>query len=224
MAEEQLGEGLSPIRSEARWPVLVAVVTVITLTALRPAELRFAPLWVLPTVELVLLVILSVSHPARDSQRSARWRVVALGIVAVVLAETLLATARLVDVLIRGGHATNSAELLLAAAATVWASNVIAFALLYWLLDGGGAAMRARGPSRQLDLAFPQHLNPEIAAAGWRPQFIDYLYLGLTASTAFSPTDVMPLVPWAKCAMGVQSMIAITVLGLVVARAVNVFT
>src|SRR3954453_15215445 len=224
MAEEQLGEGLSPIRSEARWPVLVAVVTVITLTALRPAELRLAPLWVLPTVELVLLVILSVSPPARDSQRSARWRVVALGIVAVVLAETLLATARLVDVLIRGGHATNSAELLLAAAATVWASNVIAFALLYWLLDGGGAATRARRPSRELDLAFPQHLNPEIAAAGWRPRFIDYLYLGLTASTAFSPTDVMPLVPWAKCAMGVQSMIAITVIGLVVARAVNVFT
>src|SRR4051794_8237847 len=207
MTEERPGEGLPPSASEARWPALAAVVTVMALTASRPAELRFAPPWVLPTIELVLLVALSVSHPAQDSQRSARLRVVALCIVAVVLADTLFATARLIDVLIRGGHATNSAETLLAAAATVWASNVIAFALLYWLLDGGGAATRARRPSRELDLAFPQHLNPEIAAAGWRPRFIDYLYLGLTASTAFSPTDVMPLVPWAKCAMGVQSMI-----------------
>jgi hypothetical protein len=223
MTEEWPGEGFPLIRSEARWPILAAVVTVMVLTALRPADLRFAPRWVLPAVELVLLVALSVSHPAQDSKRSARLRVVALCIVAVVSADTLFATARLVDVLIHGGHATNSAELLLTAAATVWASNVIAFGLLYWLLDGGGAAKRARRPSRELDLAFPQHLNPEIAAAGWRPRFIDYLYLGLTASTAFSPTDVMPLAPWAKCAMGVQSMIAITVLGLVVARAVNVF-
>ena len=43
-------------------------------------------------------------------------------------------------------------------------------------------------------------------------------------ATAFSPTDVMPLVPWAKIAMVVQSMISLIVLGLVIARAVNVFS
>jgi hypothetical protein len=34
----------------------------------------------------------------------------------------------------------------------------------------------------------------------------------------------MPLVPWAKIAMMVQSLISLAILGLVVARAVNVLT
>jgi hypothetical protein len=73
-------------------------------------------------------------------------------------------------------------------------------------------------------LAFPQQLNSGIAPSDWQPRFIDYLYLGFTNATAFSPTDVMPLVPWAKITMAVQSVASIAILGLVVARAVNVFT
>ena len=34
--------------------------------------------------------------------------------------------------------------------------------------------------------------------ANWRPRFVDYLYLGFTSATAFSPTDAMPLRPWNK--------------------------
>jgi len=67
-------------------------------------------------------------------------------------------------------------------------------------------------------------LNPDIAPADWRPRFIDYLYLAFTNATAFSPTDAMPLAPWAKMAMAVQAAISLAVLGLVVARAVNVLT
>jgi hypothetical protein len=61
-------------------------------------------------------------------------------------------------------------------------------------------------------------LNPELRWNDWRPGFIDYLYLGFTNATAFSPTDVMPLEPWAKIAMGVQSLISLGILGLVIAR------
>ena len=75
---------------------------------------------------------------------------------------------------------------------------------------------------RAPDFAFPQQLNPEVAPPGWKPQFIDYLYLGLTSCTAFSPTDVMPLTPRAKVLMGCESLISLAVLGLVIARAVNV--
>jgi len=39
---------------------------------------------------------------------------------------------------------------------------------------------------------------------------------------AFSPTDVMPLAAWAKLTMAVQSVVSLLILGLVVARAVNV--
>jgi hypothetical protein len=65
-------------------------------------------------------------------------------------------------------------------------------------------------------------LNPQVAPANWRPRFIDYLYLGYTNATAFSPTDVMPLVPWAKIAMTVQSAVSLSILGLVIARAANI--
>jgi hypothetical protein len=207
---------------EARWPVIVAVLTVMVLTVLRPAEMRVAPRWVLPAVEVVLLAIVLARHPARIGPRAALLRAISIWVVGIVLADTFVATVRLVDVLIHGGKATESADQLLAAGAIVWGSNVMAFALFYWLIDAGGAAARQHHMPRTLDLAFPQQLDPEVAPAGWRPRFVDYLYLALTASTAFSPTDVMPLSPWAKVSMGIQSLISVAVLGLVVARAVNV--
>ena len=58
---------------------------------------------------------------------------------------------------------------------------------------------------------------------GWRPTFVDYLYLAVTNGLAFSPTDVMPLAHWAKLAMGIQSIASLSLIGLVIARAVNIF-
>ena len=124
--------------------------------------------------------------------------------------------------LIRGGPATQSGGTLLAAGGIVWLSNCIAFGLLYWELDSGGPAVRAHGLPAHPDFAFPQQLSPEIAPSDWRPRFVDYLYLGFTSATAFSPTDAMPLRPWNKIAMMAQSAISLCVLGLVIARAVNV--
>ena len=66
-------------------------------------------------------------------------------------------------------------------------------------------------------------MSPELAPAHWQSGFIDYLYLGFTNATAFSPTDAMPLEPWAKMTMTVQALISLVVLGLVIARAVNIF-
>jgi hypothetical protein len=98
------------------------------------------------------------------------------------------------------------------------------FSLLYWLLDSGGPLARYLGEREYPDFAFSQQLSPELAPPGWRPHYVDYLILGLTTNTAFSPTDVMPLARWAKLTMALQSLIALTVVGLVIARAVNVFS
>ena len=119
---------------------------------------------------------------------------------------------------------TQSAGELLAAGNAVWVANNIVFALLYWEIDGGGSAARARHAPEHPHLAFPQQMNPDLAPAGWRPVFIDYLYLGFTNALAFSPTDAMPLVPWAKISMLMQSLVSVAILGLVIARAVNVLT
>jgi hypothetical protein len=163
-----------------------------------------------------------VSDPIRISRRSRELRAISIALVVALVLGTLWATGQLIDDLIHGGPETNSAGALLAAGSVVWVSNNIAFALLYWELDGGGAAVRAHRVSGHFDLAFPQQLNPRIATPNWQPRFIDYLYLGFTNATAFSPTDVMPLVPWAKITMAIQSVISLALLGLVIARAVNV--
>jgi hypothetical protein len=112
---------------------------------------------------------------------------------------------------------------LLATGAVVWLGNNLSFALLYWLMDGGGPIARSRHET-PVDFAFTQHMSPELAPPGWRPVFVDYLHLGFTNATAFSPTDVMPLTHRAKYTMLVQATIALALFGLVVARAVNAFT
>jgi hypothetical protein len=201
-----------------------AVVAAIVLTILLPADLRLGPRWLLPLIEGALLVALVVGDPETISRRSRELRVISIALVVVLVFGTLWATGQLIDDLIHGGPETNSANDLLEAGSLVWVSNNIAFALLYWELDGGGAAARAHHAADHLDLAFPQQLNPRIASPNWQPRFIDYLYLGFTNATAFSPTDVMPLVPWAKITMAAQSVISLAILGLVIARAVNVFT
>jgi len=51
--------------------------------------------------------------------------------------------------------------------------------------------------------------------------FVDYLYVSLTNSSAFSPTDTMPLSTRAKLLMGVQAVAALLVTLVIVARAVG---
>ena len=126
--------------------------------------------------------------------------------------------------IITGSKLTQSATSILASGALVWAGNALVFGLLYWELDSGGPLARYRGDNPYPDFAFAQQLSPELAPPDWRPHYVDYFILGITTSTAFSPTDVMPMKNWAKLMMAVQSLISLTVLGLVIARAVNVFT
>ena len=142
-------------------------------------------------------------------------------LVGVLVAAALWSTAVLVHDLIEGTGVTQKPSELLASGAVVWLGNNIAFALLYWLIDGGGPIARLRDPAPG-DFAFTQQLSPEIAP-GWRPVFLDYLHLGFTNATAFSPTDVMPLTLRAKYIMLVQSTVALALFGLVLARAVNAF-
>jgi hypothetical protein len=209
---------------EARWPMAGAVLAAIVLTILLPDAMRIGPQWLLPLIEGALLVAVIAGDPGKINRRSRWLRVLSIVLVSVLVLGALWATVQLIDDLINGGAVTNSANELLEAGTIVWVSNNIAFALLYWELDGGGAAARAHDLPTHHGFAFPQQLNPGIGRPDWRPRFIDYLYLGSTNATAFSPTDAMPLAPWAKIAMAVQALVSLGILGLVIARAVNAFS
>jgi hypothetical protein len=179
--------------------------------------------WLIPSIEAVLLAALLAGNPAELARRSRWLRPVILGLVGLLVVAALWATALLVSDLIRGKGVTNSPSELLAVGATVWLGNNIAFALLYWLIDSGGPLARRANPTPR-DFAFTQQMSPELAPPAWRPVFLDYLHLGFTNATAFSPTDVMPLTLRAKYTMLVQSTVALALFGLIVARAVNAFT
>jgi hypothetical protein len=179
--------------------------------------------WLLPAVEGALLLVLATSrYPSVLEQR--RWiRPICLSLVSVLVVAALWATAILIHDLISGTTVAHRPTQLLASGALVWFGNNLAFALLYWLIDSGGPIARSRGTT-PVDFAFTQHMSPEIAPPGWRPVFLDYLHLGFTNATAFSPTDVMPLTLRGKYTMLVQSTVALALFGLVVARAVGSFT
>ena len=212
---------------ESRWPPALALIVYIAFTvAVRlwlPGQSAVHVPWLVPSLEAALLAALLVGNPARLARRTPWVRRTALAIVIVLVAAALWATAVLVYDLIKGYGVSQSATKLLAAGALVWVGNNLSFGMLYWLMDGGGPLARSLDPGPP-DFAFTQQLSPELAPPGWRPVFLDYLHLGFTNATAFSPTDVMPLTLRAKYVMLVQSTVALALFGLVVARAVNAFT
>ena len=198
------------------------LVVAMAVPLLLPARFSLGPSWAVPAVEALLLVAIIAIDRGRIDRRSAAGRALSLGLVAVLVADAAGVTGRLVVDLIEGGPETNSATDLLKTGFLVWFYTIIAFAFVYWVLDGGGPESRFLAPPQFPDLAFPAQLNPQVAPPGWRPEFFDYLYLGFTDATAFSPTDVMPLARWAKLAMTVQAVGSLMILGLVIARAVNI--
>jgi hypothetical protein len=46
----------------------------------------------------------------------------------------------------------------------------------------------------------------ESSPRGWRPAFLDYLYVAFTNASAFSPTDAMPLSVRIKTLMLIESI------------------
>lgn len=210
------------IGTEKRWPLLGALAVAIVVPLLLPARFSVGPSWIVPAVVALLLAAIVVADRARDDRRPAAVRVLSLALVVVLVAEAAGVTARLVIDLVEGGPETNSASALLSVGFGVWLYTILAFAFLYWVLDGGGPDARLWTPPEYPDLGFPEQLNPVVAPPGWHPQFFDYLYLGFTNATAFSPTDVMPLARWAKAAMTLQAVGSLAILGLVIARAVNI--
>ncbi len=212
---------------ESRWPPVGAVLAFLALNVgLRvwlPDEGAIRVPWALPAIEVALLAVLIANDQRGLAKRTRTLRRLELTLVILLLLAALWATVFLVYDLVKGTGVSNSPSRLLASGALAWLGNSIAFALLYWLVDGGGPVAR---PARlvPIDFAFTQHVSPELAPAGWRPVFLDYLHLGFTNATAFSPTDVMPLTHRAKYLMVVQASIALALFGLIVARAVNAFT
>ena len=210
-----------PTRGEHRWPSVLTIAVAITLQLVLPAPLVLFPRWVLPGLELALLVMLVVANPVRLVRRHVLLRLGGLGLVVALTVANAGSAVLLIDALLTG-RTSNNAMTLIGSGAAVYATNIIAFAVWYWELDRGGPLARSAGERQHTDFLFPQMATPEVAPPDWEPTFLDYLYVSYTNATAFSPTDTMPLSRWSKMLMLVQSAIALGSIALIIARAVNV--
>ncbi len=178
-------------------------------------------LWLLPAIPFAVLVVV-LAGVRRLDRHDIRRDVVAV-LLAVIVLISLGALGLLVASLLAPPAEGITGPQLLHCGITVWLTNVVAFGLAFWELDAGGPIRRARTARGAPDFQFPQDENPGLAGDGpWRPRLFDYLYVSLTNSTAFSPTDTLPLTRPAKALMAVESTISIVTLLVVAARAINI--
>jgi hypothetical protein len=216
---------------ESRWEAAPAVVVVIGLQLAlavvsreRDWKLWSLPWWVwILSVgpETVLLVLLAWEPALRTLERIGHRRNVALVLLAIISLENAVALVALIGSLV-SGHEDSGGQLLLKGT-TIWGTNVIAYGLWFWGFDRGGPVRRREPDPPPPDFQFPQMENPQLAAPGWHPRLVDYIYVSFTNAIAFSPTDAMPLSRWAKLLMLSESAISATSILLVAARAVNIF-
>ena len=209
------------VPSESRWPASVAVLAGLVLYMSLPGRLIVGPWWLVPVLELALLVPLSIVAPRRFFGESRARRIAAIVTIAVLNAANVMSLALLVNYLVSHPTATPGVRLLISAA-KLWLTNIIVFSLWYWELDRGGPDERMSDEHKAPDFLFPQMVTPGCAPRGWGPAFADYLYLSLTNSMAFSPADTMPLSRWAKVLMGLEAMVSLLIIALVASRAVGI--
>ena len=207
---------------EPRWQAAIAVVVVLGLFLALPPSLTFGPEWLVPALVVGLIVPLMFLHRVGQHRLD-----MALGFTlsSVLTAAMIGSVAFLIGIL--PAHRESPIQLL-RSASSLWLTNVFVFALWYWRLDAGGPHARdEREAHTSGAFLFPQMtmLKRVEAATGqqrWSPHFVDYLFLAFNTSTAFSPTDTPVLTRWAKVLMMVQSLISLTVIAILAARAVNI--
>ncbi len=203
---------------EPRWPAVVAVVATTGIYLCLPERLTPGPNWLVLLVMCLLLAGAITAHRTGNAKLNFR-----LGILlsAVMTAGVIWSLAILV-----GGLPTKreSPTELLRSACALWVTNILVFALWYWRLDAGGPYNRdLRRSHSEGAFLFPQMIQDgSKRTPAWKPGFVDYLFLAFNTSTAFSPTDVPVLSRWAKALMMIQSLVSLSTIAILAARAINI--
>ena len=182
-----------------------------------PEQLSVGPSWLLLAIIAPLLIPIAISARQRNLQVTRILTLIANGAITLAMIASLV-------LLVQGiPRHLETPQALLRSAMALWITNILVFALWYWKLDAGGPVSRElpNGMAKSSFL-FPQMMSRENHDPCWVPNFVDYLYLAFNTSTAFSPTDTAVLSRWAKLGTMLQSLISLTIIALLAARAVNI--
>jgi hypothetical protein len=223
MSEEiDVEEDAPPGRGEHRWPMALAAVSAWVMHELLPDDFKLGNVWVYPALMTVFLVILIAGDPGLIN-RERRWLRIATGLmIALIAVSNVFSALRLIDGIISNDSFATEPVPLLQIGGIVWATNVIAFALWYWDVDGGGSVRRAiHGPWNDPAFVFPEMTMLDRVPEGWYPHFADYFAFSFATATAFSPTDVSAIKRWAKLLMVAESAASLALATLVLAKAIG---
>src|SRR6058998_329635 len=209
-------------KPEPRWQAVLAFLAICAIYLALPPDLIVGPAWLLPTLIVVLLVPTAVSHRVGKLSLNRTLGFIISGITTLALIGSVIL---LVQVL--PAHRESPLQLL-RSGGLLWLTNVIVFALWYWRLDGGGPNRRHKeNKFGSTSFLFPQMQIPhderlQFACARWRARFVDYLFVAFTQSSTFGPTDAPLLARWAKVLAMIQIVISLTIVILLISRAVGV--
>ena len=220
------------------WLARSVVVLIAVLQLAFVNNLSLGAAWLAPTIELALLIPLSIGtvwtqRTLHRAQSSNEWHLVrrprkfVRGLATVLTAFStiinLVALLFLIEAIVQGR--AGSGRALLVDALNIWTTNVVVFALWYWILDRGGPASLGMVEGGKRDFLFTQQQEASgggSAFPNWLPGFVDYIFLAFTNATAFSPADTYPLSARAKLLMMSKSTISLITIALVASRAVGI--
>jgi len=209
-------------KPEPRGQAVLAFLAIGAIYVALPRDLIVGPIWLLPTLIVVLLVPTVVSHRVGKHSLNRTLGFIINGITTLALIGSVILLVRTLP-----SHRESPLQLL-RSGGLLWLTNVIVFALWYWRLDGGGPTLRQKekkfGSTSFLfpQMQIPRDERPEFACVRWRPRFVDYLFVAFTQSSTFGPTDAPLLARWAKVLAMIQILISLTIVILLISRAVGV--
>jgi hypothetical protein len=210
-------------KPEPRGQAVLAFLAICAIYLALPRNLVVGPIWLLPTLIVVLLVPTVVSHRVGRHSLNRTLGFVISGITTLALIGSVVLLVRALP-----AHRQPPPQQLLRSGGLLWLTNVIVFALWYWRLDGGGPTLRQKQKKfGSTSFLFPQMQIPhderaQFECVRWRPRFIDYLFVAFTQSSTFGPTDAPLLARWAKVLAMVQILISLTIVVLLISQAVGV--
>lgn len=208
------------VKRGSRIGAIVAVLCFGALDITLQGRYRLAPRGAVTAIGALLIVLLIATYYVKNQRRRRlEWNAMTLCIVAAMVLNAANLADVVQDVLFDSGSVEPTSLILTSLA--IWSANVLVFSLLYWALDRGGPDARASGSDEPADFDFPAYASAR-APAGWKPVFMDYLFLGFTTATAFSPTEAMPLTSRVKGLMVVQSSVSLVTIIIVAARAIGI--
>lgn len=200
---------------QAQIVLLIAIALQLTLDE----SLIVGPKYVIALLELLLVFGIGITTPLRHNLGARLRRDFSLALIALITVANGASMFLVTNHLISGNLIAG--KTLIFSAMAIFLTNIIIFSLWYWEIDSPGLT-GVHKHDAEPKFYFPQMGINLPEARQWEPAYFDYLYVSITNSTAFSPTDAMPLNHGTKLLMGIQAFISLLTVVLVTARAVNI--